>query len=131
MPFRKIAQKELADLLSVLAHPLRLGIVFALADGERDVSTLVSMTGAPQTAVSQALAKLRTSRLVRERKENRHVYYTLALPKLAPWLAEAYGLLVDETAQVASLRDALESARERAVPARPGARRRSASRVAR
>lgn len=114
MPLRKVAQRELAQLFSVLAHPLRLGIVFALMDGERDVSTLVQATGGSQTAVSQSLARLRSARLVKERRENRHVYYSLTLPGLPGWLRQAYDLLVDETTQLASLRHALEQARDRA-----------------
>ncbi len=111
MPFRRLAQRELAALFAVLAHPLRLGLVFALADGERDVTSLVADTQSTQTAVSQSLAKLRAARLVIERREARHVYYSLALSGLPEWLDNAYALLASETAQAAELKDVIERAR--------------------
>jgi DNA-binding transcriptional ArsR family regulator len=111
MPMRKVAQRELAGLFSLLSHPLRLGLIFALADGERDVGTLVGITGAPQTAVSQALARLRVARLVQERRQGRHVFYRLTLPTLPKWLDGGYELLADETAQVALLHDVITTVR--------------------
>lgn len=111
MPLRKVAQHELASFLLVLAHPLRLALVFALHDGERDVSTLAGLTGAPQTAVSQALGKLRSARLVRERREGRHVFYALALSELPRWLDGGFALLITETEQVAFVHDAIASTR--------------------
>lgn len=111
MPMRKVAQRELAGMFALLSHPLRLGLVFALADGERDVGTLVGITGAPQTAVSQALARLRVARVVQERRQGRHVFYRLTLPTLPAWLDGGYALLADETAQVALLHDVIETVR--------------------
>lgn len=111
MPFRILAQRELASLFTVLSHPLRLGIVFALAEGERDVTTLVKDTGATQSAVSQSLARLRAARLVKERREARHVYYRLTLATLPGWLDGGYALLSNETAQAAELHDVIERAR--------------------
>jgi DNA-binding transcriptional ArsR family regulator len=116
MPMRKVAQRELAVLFSLLAHPLRLALLTGLADGERDVGSLVKATGAPQTAVSQALARLRAARLVQERRQGRHVYYRLTVASLPAWLDGGYALLADETAQVAQLHDALQSLR-RPAPA--------------
>ena len=75
MPHSRIAQRELADLLSVLAHPLRLALIFQLEEGERDVSALQEALDAPQSLVSQHLARLRALHLVEERREGRHVYY--------------------------------------------------------
>ena len=107
MPMRKMAQRELAALFTLLSHPLRLALLTALRDGERDVGTLVTATGAPQTAVSQALARLRTARLVQERRQGRHVFYRLTVASLPAWIDGGYALLVDETAQLVQLHDAL------------------------
>ena len=111
MPHRKVAQHELASFLSLLAHPLRLAIVFALKDGERDVSTLVGLTGAPQTTVSQSMGRLRLARLVRERRVGRHVFYALTLPELPQWLDGGLALLIAETEQVAIVHKAISTAR--------------------
>jgi DNA-binding transcriptional ArsR family regulator len=113
MPMRKVAQRELAVFFSLLAHPLRLALLSGLAEGERDVGSLVKATGAPQTAVSQALARLRAARLVQERRQGRHVFYRLTVASLPAWLEGGYALLADETAQVAQLHDALISLRQK------------------
>lgn len=127
MPMRKVAQRELVSFLAVLAHPLRLALIFALAGGEQDVSSLTVLVAAPQTAVSQALARLRAARLVRERRDGRHVVYTLTLHTLPRWLDGGFALLIDETTQAASLRDAILFARKKSAgattrAARPSAR---------
>ena len=119
MPHRRLAQRELASFFSVLSHPLRLGVVFALAQGERDVTTLAAETQATQTAVSQALARLRAARLVTERREARHVLYALTLAELPAWLEQAYRLLASEHAQVAALHDVIERARAAITEAPP------------
>lgn len=119
MPHRRLAQRELASFFSVLSHPLRLGVVFALAQGERDVTTLAAETQATQTAVSQALARLRAARLVTERREARHVHYSLTLAELPAWLEQAYRLLASEHAQVAALHDVIERARAAITEAPP------------
>jgi DNA-binding transcriptional ArsR family regulator len=115
MPKRKIAHRELADFFALLGHPLRLAVVLALSHGERDVGTLATETSAAQTAVSQALARLRAARIVRERREGRHVFYRLTLAGLPPWLDGAWGLLADEAAQLLSVQDAIATVRRGAV----------------
>jgi DNA-binding transcriptional ArsR family regulator len=112
MPFRSMVQQELADLMAVLAHPLRLGLVLALAQGERDVTTLMNMAEASQTAVSQALARLRAAHLVKERREGRHVYYRLALTGLPMWLDGGLTLLAEEGAQRAVVHNAISQVRD-------------------
>jgi DNA-binding transcriptional ArsR family regulator len=111
MPHRTVARQELADLLAVLAHPLRLAIVLELRTGEKDVTTLMHAVAASQTAVSQCLARLRAVRLVTMRRDGRHVHYSLAFPALPGWLDGGLAILEDETAQVASVHDAISQAR--------------------
>jgi DNA-binding transcriptional ArsR family regulator len=112
MPHRSIARQELASLMAVLAHPLRLGLVLALVDGEHDVTSLMKMAGASQTAVSQALARLRAAHLVKERRQGRHVFYRLALAGLPKWLDGGLLLLADESSQRAGVHDAINHARD-------------------
>jgi DNA-binding transcriptional ArsR family regulator len=111
MPHRVVARLELAHLFAVLAHPLRLALLLELRSGERDVTTLMHAVGASQTAVSQSLARLRAARLVIDRREGRHVRYSLALPGLAKWLDGGLALLQDETAQLQQVHDAIALAR--------------------
>ncbi len=119
MPHRAVARAELADLLSLLAHPLRLAIVLELRGGEQDVTTLMHAVDAGQSAVSQALGRLRAARLLQVRRDGRHVFYSLALPALAVWLDGGLAILLDETAQVASVHDAIVLTRRDFSPGEP------------
>jgi DNA-binding transcriptional ArsR family regulator len=66
-----------AGTLRMLAEPTRLHLLWQLADGPKTVTELTAATGAPRTAVSQHLAKLRHSGLVDTRKNGQHVIYSL------------------------------------------------------
>ena len=68
---------RLADTFKALSDPTRVRLITALHDGEHCVHELVDVVGPSQSAVSHQLRMLRDMRLVRYRKEGRHVYYTL------------------------------------------------------
>ncbi|MDQ8044595.1 MAG: metalloregulator ArsR/SmtB family transcription factor [Solirubrobacteraceae bacterium] len=68
---------ELADTLKALASPSRLQVLYALGDGERTVEDLTAACGLSQSATSHNLRLLRTIRLVRARRDGRHVFYSL------------------------------------------------------
>ena len=70
-----------ARVLKAMAHPVRLCILRGLTDGgERNVSGLQCSLGAPQSTVSQHLAKLRSAGLLCTRREGTEVFYRLATP---------------------------------------------------
>ncbi|MCK7622608.1 metalloregulator ArsR/SmtB family transcription factor [Streptomyces sp. RS10V-4] len=66
---------EAAAVFGLLASPPRLHIVWALAQGESDVSGLAERVGGALPAVSQHLSKLKLAGLVRSRREGRRVVY--------------------------------------------------------
>lgn len=77
------AARELADAaaekLKAYAQPQRLMILSLLLErGEQSVSAIDEATAVGQPALSQQLAELRRSGLVKTRKEARQVYYSLA-----------------------------------------------------
>jgi DNA-binding transcriptional ArsR family regulator len=113
MPARAIIAKELAALLSALAHPHRIRIVEELGRGEMDVNSLQQELGISHSGVSQNLAILRAHRLVVERREGRHVIYRLAQPELASWLLGGLDFLEQELTAGEHLREILESVRDR------------------
>lgn len=78
--------------LRILADPTRIKILWALAQGESNVSCLAELAGASQPATSQHLAKLRWSGLVSARREGGFVYYDLTDPATSRLLAHALGL---------------------------------------
>ncbi|MEU9731670.1 metalloregulator ArsR/SmtB family transcription factor [Streptomyces sp. NPDC048002] len=66
-----------SDLLRALASPVRLGIVRELSEGGKYVHELVDALGVSQPLVSQHLRVLRTSRIVRGRRQAREIKYEL------------------------------------------------------
>lgn len=68
---------NLTALFKALSDPTRVRLISALRDGEHCVHELVDVVGPSQSAVSHQLRMLRDLRLVKYRKEGRHVYYTL------------------------------------------------------
>jgi DNA-binding transcriptional ArsR family regulator len=107
-----IANKQLAVLLGVLSHPLRIQIVEELHKTECDVSTLRNSLNVPHSGVSQHLAVLRTHRLVIERREGRRVVYRLADSALADWLLSAFRFLETTAGRYDEIRDAIQHIRD-------------------
>jgi len=70
-------RRHIAETFSAMGDPNRAAILLHLAQTEHCVSELAEMLGISESAVSQHLRLLRTLRLVRPRKQGRHVYYTL------------------------------------------------------
>jgi DNA-binding transcriptional ArsR family regulator len=68
---------QLARVFQALSDPTRLRIIALLAGRELCVHTIVELLEMTQSAVSHQLRTMRDMRLVRSRKEGRHVYYTL------------------------------------------------------
>lgn len=66
-----------AATLKLLADPTRLRIVWALLHGSHAVGDLAEHVGAQPAAVSQHLAKLRLSQLVRSERDGNRVLYVL------------------------------------------------------
>lgn len=71
-----------AEIYKVLANPKRLGILNVLGKGELSVEELADRLKIRKTNISQHLARLRHSRLVRIRREGLRVYYRVTDPKI-------------------------------------------------
>jgi DNA-binding transcriptional ArsR family regulator len=70
---------EVAGAFGVLAEPARLRIVLALLEaGELCVCDIAASADVSETSASQHLRVLRASRTVRNRRDGRIVYYSLA-----------------------------------------------------
>ena len=65
-------------LMKVLSNPDRLLLLCQLAQNERNVSELESLTGIRQPTLSQQLGVLRDEGLVATRREGKYVYYQMA-----------------------------------------------------
>jgi ArsR family transcriptional regulator len=67
-----------ADVLKAMAHPIRLGVIEVLADGERTITGLYEELGCSQSMMSQQLKILCQQKLVTIRKDGTQKYCTLA-----------------------------------------------------
>jgi ArsR family transcriptional regulator len=67
----------LAETFKVLGDPTRVRILDLLARAEVPVCDLAETLGLTQSAVSHQLRLLRSMRLLRSRRDGRHMYYAL------------------------------------------------------
>ena len=68
---------DLAELFRTLGDTNRMRLISLLIDHELCVHDLAALAGMSHSAVSHQMRALRQTRLVKSRKEGRHVYYTL------------------------------------------------------
>ena len=71
------SSQKIADMFKALADPTRLRMIALLADDEVCVHELADRLNMGQSAVSHQLRTLRQLRIVRQRRDGRHVYYRL------------------------------------------------------
>lgn len=75
---------ETAEMLKVLAHPVRLCIVKGLLDkGECNVSHMQNCLNVPQSTISQNLQKLRAAGIIEGRRNGLEIYYSVCNEKAA------------------------------------------------
>lgn len=76
--------EKTAELLKVLAHPLRICIMKGLLEkGECNVSHMQNCLDIPQPTVSQHLAKLKSAGIIEARRDGLEVYYSISNEKAA------------------------------------------------
>lgn len=71
-----------AATFDMLSAPTRLHLVWLLASGEYDVSTLAELSGSNVPAASQHLAKLRAAGIVTSRRDGRRQLYRVEDPHI-------------------------------------------------
>ncbi len=69
-----------AGVIKAMAHPSRLMMLEALADGERCVCDLQKLVGADISTVSKHLSLMKAAGLVEDRKQGLWVHYRLRVP---------------------------------------------------
>ncbi|GAA1909904.1 ArsR/SmtB family transcription factor [Streptantibioticus ferralitis] len=79
---REVPPAQALDLaaaaFALLSSPMRLHIVWALAQQENDVSQLARRVGGTPQAVSQHLAKLKLAGVAHARRQGRHHVYSVS-----------------------------------------------------
>jgi DNA-binding transcriptional ArsR family regulator len=90
VPLPSRAQLEAAaEILRALGDPKRLRLLLRLAESEACVSELAEDEGEKITTVSARLKTLSLVRLVRRRREAKHVFYALADEHVLPLIRNA------------------------------------------
>jgi ArsR family transcriptional regulator, lead/cadmium/zinc/bismuth-responsive transcriptional repressor len=90
VPLPSRAQVEAAaEMFSALGDPERLRLLLWLAESEACVSELAEDEGEKITTVSARLKTLSVVRLVRRRREAKHVFYALADEHVLPLIRNA------------------------------------------
>jgi ArsR family transcriptional regulator len=83
---------EAASFLKALSHEGRLMILCHLSSGEKSVTELEDRLGARQAAVSQQLARLRSTGLVTSRRDGKAIYYSIKDPKAGAIMELVYDM---------------------------------------
>jgi len=72
-----------AELFSILATPVRLKIISAVCQEEKNVSELLSLIDTTQPNMSQHLGTLYRSGILAKRREGTQIYYRLQSERVA------------------------------------------------
>ncbi len=72
------ALEKVAERFKALSEPTRLMLLYALMDGEKNVSELVRETGGLQANVSKHLAVLLDAGILGRRRQGTSAYYRIA-----------------------------------------------------
>ncbi|MFJ3670465.1 ArsR/SmtB family transcription factor [Streptomyces sp. NPDC090106] len=88
---------EAAEAFGLLASSARLHLMWALSQGESDVTHLADRVGGALPAVSQHLAKLKLAGLVRARREGRRQIYYVDDPEIVTVVRVMVGQLTART----------------------------------
>ena len=81
-PLSGAALALVARRFAVLAEPMRLRLVHALFEGEKNVNALVGLTGGTQANISRHLQTLTQAGVLTRRKEGLQVFYSIADPSI-------------------------------------------------
>lgn len=80
--------QKTCDLFKILSDPNRIKIILALKQHELCVCELSLLLDMSQSSVSHQLRHLRNSNIVKFRKENKQIFYSLADEKILNILKE-------------------------------------------
>ncbi|GMK40463.1 putative transcriptional regulatory protein ArsR [Paenibacillus sp. CCS19] len=102
-------QQFKADFFKALAHPMRIRILEALSEGDRNVNELQSILGSEGSAVSQQLSVLRNKNVVSGIKDGTSVIYSLRDPLIKDLLAVAKQIFDNHLVDAISLLEVIRN----------------------
>jgi ArsR family transcriptional regulator len=108
----KALQEEIdqlhAELCQCLADPRRISILYALSEGQKNVSELMEALDMNRATASRHLKVLRDGSMVKTEREGVSVYYSLADERVIEALDLLREVLAHVLAQRKTLAEALE-----------------------
>jgi len=84
-PARKLPDSALeliATRFKALSEPVRLKLIIALEEGEKNVSELVAASGKSQANISRQLKQLEDAGILSRRREGTHIFYSISDPAI-------------------------------------------------
>jgi ArsR family transcriptional regulator len=69
--------EEKAEILKVIAHPVRLCIIRGLMECEHNVTNIQACLGLPQSTISQHLSILRSKGIIKGQRNGLEIKYTV------------------------------------------------------
>lgn len=82
-------------ILKAMSNPRRLQALYEMHAGECSVGDLVEKIGISQSAMSQHLARLRSTGIVSTRRDAQTIYYSLGSDEARAILETLYGIYAD------------------------------------
>ena len=74
--------EDVSTIMKSIAHPQRLMMLCHLADGEKNVSELLSLCDISQSQLSQFLTRMQREKLLSARREGNFTFYKIADKRL-------------------------------------------------
>jgi len=96
-----------AQLCNGLADPIRILILYSLADGAQHVNELTEKVNAPQPTISRHLKILRERGLVRSERDGQYIHYSLADERVIDALDLLRAVMADNFKKRGQLADAV------------------------
>jgi DNA-binding transcriptional ArsR family regulator len=69
-----------AEVFKAMGHPLRLGVIEFLRNGEKCVCEIVEHTGTGMSNISKHLSVLKKAGIVNDRRDGLKIMYSLIMP---------------------------------------------------
>ena len=69
-----------AEVFKAMGHPLRLGVIDLLRDGEKCVCDIVDHLGTGMSNISKHLSLLKKAGIVTDRRDGLRIMYSLTMP---------------------------------------------------
>ena len=87
---------DLADLFKIFGDSTRIKILYVLFEAEMCVCDIAQLLGMTQSAISQQLRVLKGSKLVKNRRDGKTVFYSLADDHVRTILGQGMGHITEE-----------------------------------